>query len=230
MLDILVIEDHTELATLIADFLKHAHLSCHICSSGEEGLLYLESHKVKLLLLDLMLTGINGFEVCSKVRALQNIPIIIMSAKNDEDSKIICLELGADDYIEKPFTPTFLTAKIKALLRRNYELRENNRLLSLGSLTLDLETREVWQNHEPRCISGKEYELLRLFMENPNKTLEKEWLFNEIWGLDSFSEPSTLTVHIRWLREKLEKNPKSPKLITTQWGVGYRFIPDVIES
>ncbi|MGL4344800.1 MAG: response regulator transcription factor, partial [Cellulosilyticaceae bacterium] len=176
-----------------------------------------------LLLLDLMLTGIDGFEVCAKVREVQSVPIMIMSAKSDEESKIICLELGADDYIEKPFTPQFLLAKVKALLRRNYELRTQNRLVCAGPITLDIESREVWLNHQPVELSVKEYDLLKVLIENPNRALEKEWLFNAVWGLESFSEQATLTVHIRWLREKLEVSPKSPQLITTQWGVGYRF-------
>ncbi len=223
MKDILIIEDNIELVTIISDFLTSSGYSVEMKTSGEEGLKYLEENEVKLLLLDIMLEGINGFEVCSKVRQLQTIPIIMMSALSDKESKILCLEIGADDYIEKPFTPQFLKAKINALLRRNYDLKGKNNLISVSGLTIDTSKRQVWQGEKEIPMSVKEYELLLLLVMNRDQTMEKEKLFNEVWGYDSFSEPATLTVHIRWLREKLEEQPKNPKLITTVWGVGYSF-------
>lgn len=223
MKDILIIEDNTELATITADFLMASGLTVEVKASGEEGLSYLVEHEVKLLLLDIMLEGIDGFEVCTKVRALQSIPIVMMSALSDEESKILCLEIGADDYIEKPFTPKYLKAKINALLRRNYELKAKNTSVKISGLTIDRSKREVWRGEQKISLSVKEYELLLLLIDHHDEAMKKETLFDEVWGSDSFSEPSTLTVHIRWLREKLEKEPKKPKLITTVWGVGYCF-------
>lgn len=223
MKDILIIEDNRELATIVSDFLMSAGLTVEVKASGEEGLLYLEENEVKLLLLDIMLEGIDGFKICAKVRQLWSIPIVMMSALSDEESKILCLEMGADDYIDKPFTPQFLKAKISALLRRNYLLKDSQPLMSAGGVTINTQKRQVWREEQEIMMSVKEYELLALLFRHRGQTVEKEKLFNEVWGYDSFSEPSTLTVHIRWLREKLEKDPKKPKLITTVWGVGYRL-------
>lgn len=164
MKDILIIEDHMELGTIISDFLTASGLSVEVKASGEEGLEYLEKNQVKLVLLDIMLEKIDGFEVCARIRQLQTIPIIMMSALSDEESKILCLEIGADDYIEKPFTPQFLKAKINALLRRNYGFKEHNTLISVGGVTIDTSKRKVWQGDHEVVMSAKEYELLLLLL------------------------------------------------------------------
>ncbi|WP_188537212.1 response regulator transcription factor [Paenibacillus segetis] len=223
MVDILIIEDNVELATLISDFLLNEGYSVFVTSSGEEGLLYLEENTVKLLLLDIMLPELDGFSVCRTIREKHNLPIIIMSARNGDDNKIIGLELGADDYMEKPFTVNLLTAKVKSHLRRSYDMVENKQLLSDGDLTINRASMTVYLKDEPIVMTSKEYELLVLLMENKGKALRKEWLFETIWGVDSFSELSTLTVHINKLREKIENNPKQPKRIVTVWGVGYKY-------
>jgi DNA-binding response OmpR family regulator len=223
MVDLLIIEDNLELGTILSDFLARDGYSLYHAVSGEEGMEYLRHNTVKLVLLDIMLPGMDGFGVCQMIRSKGNVPIIIMSAKVEKEDKIAGLSLGADDYIEKPFDIDILLAKIKAQLRRSYELYEKGRVLSDGNLTVDLGATTAYLNGKPLDMTVKEYELLVLFLENKNKTLNKDWIFNKIWGVDSFSEPSTLTVHINKLREKIEQNPKSPKRIITVWGVGYKY-------
>lgn len=223
MADILIIEDNAELAEVIRDFLQVEGYSVFIAASGEEGLSYLESHPVKLLLLDIMLPELDGFAVCRLAREKFNLPILIMSARHGDDNKIIGLELGADDYLEKPFSVNLLTAKVKAHLRRSYEMNDDKQLLADGDLTINRTSMMVYKSGQQLGMTAKEYELLVLLMNNKGKALRKEWLFQQVWGADSFSEPSTLTVHMNKLRDKIELNPKEPRRIVTVWGVGYKY-------
>lgn len=222
--DILVIEDNEELSELVSGVLQSQGFDVQVYARGEDGLAYLEGHSVKLVILDIMLDGIDGFEVCSIVRQVKKVPILMMSAKNDDESKVLSLDLGADDYIEKPFTVSFFIAKVKALLRRNYEWKEEEQeLLVEGNLTIETKSRRVYKDGKEINLAAKEYDLLLLMISHANEVLRKEWLFDQVWGYDSMSEQSSLTVHIRWLREKLEEDPKNPKLITTVWRVGYQW-------
>jgi DNA-binding response OmpR family regulator len=223
MVDLLIIEDNTELGAILCDFLTRDGYSHYHAKTGEEGLEFLKNNKVKLVLLDIMLPNLDGFGVCRLIRKDHNIPVIILSARAEKQDKIIGLSLGADDYIEKPFDIDVLLAKIKAQLRRSYEMKDRNVLLVDGDITLDKDATKVYLEGSPLVMTIKEYELLVLFIENKGKTLQKDWIFNQIWGMDSFSEPSTLTVHINKLRDKIEKNPKKPKRIVTVWGVGYKY-------
>jgi DNA-binding response OmpR family regulator len=223
MVDLLIIEDNMELGTILCDFFARDGYSLYHAASGEEGMEYLKINSVKLVLLDIMLPGMDGFGICQLIRSKGNIPIIIMSARTGKEDKIAGLNLGADDYVEKPFDFDLLSAKINACLRRNYELREQGKLLVDGNLTIDLNATKAYLDGKPLDMTTKEYELLVLFLENKGKTLQKEWIFDKVWGVDSFSEPSTLTVHINKLREKIEINPKNPKRIVTVWGVGYKY-------
>ncbi|WP_151734039.1 response regulator transcription factor ['Paenibacillus yunnanensis' Narsing Rao et al. 2020] len=223
MADILMIEDNPELADVIGDFLQAEGYSVHTAATGEEGLAFMERSPVKLLLLDIMLPGLDGFAVCTKVRERYNLPILIMSARHGDDNKIIGLELGADDYLEKPFSVQLLTAKVKAQLRRSYDMKADNPLLSDGDIVVDRAALQVFKNGTPLAMTMKEYELLVLLLDHHGKALRKEWLFQQVWGADSFSEPATLTVHINKLRDKIEHNPKEPKRIVTVWGVGYKY-------
>jgi len=184
---------------------------------------YLKNNTVKLVLLDIMLPGIDGFGVCKLIREHGNIPIIIISAIVDKKEKLAGLELGADDYIEKPFDIDLLCAKIGAQLRRNYEFKEKSSIVTDGAITIDLDATTVYFKNNPLVMTSKEYELLLILLQNKGKTLRKEWLFDKVWGTDSFSEPSTLTVHINKIREKIEEIPKTPKRIVTVWGVGYKY-------
>ncbi|WP_238655830.1 response regulator transcription factor [Paenibacillus piscarius] len=223
MADILIIEDNAELAEVMKDFLQAEGYSVFIAGSGEDGLAYLEANVVKLLLLDIMLPELDGFAICRLAREKFNLPILIMSARHGDESKIIGLELGADDYLEKPFSVPLLTAKVKAHLRRSYDMNEDKLLLTDGDLTVNRTSMTVYRHGQPLVMTAKEYELLVVLLGNRGKALRKEWLFQQVWGADSFSEPSTLTVHMNKLRDKIEHNPKEPQRIVTVWGVGYKY-------
>lgn len=223
MVDILLVEDNLELAGLIKTFLSQDGYLVTIVTSGEEAISFLETQSARLVLLDIMLPGMDGFYVCSKIRETSLIPIVIMSACVSKEDQINGFIQGADDYLEKPVDMDILKAKINALMKRNYELKTKNKILSSGSIHIDLDASCVFLDHTPIPMTGKEYELLTIFAKNPGKTLNKDYLFHQIWGADSFSENQTLTVHIKMLRDKIETDPKNPKRITTVWGVGYKY-------
>jgi DNA-binding response OmpR family regulator len=223
MIDLLLVEDNLELADLICTFLKKDGFSIINVDSGEKALEFLEKGVAKIVLLDIMLPGIDGFAVCSGIRANHNIPIIIMSAKVDKEDKINGFTLGADDYIEKPVDVDILSAKVSALMKRNYELKAKRIIINSGAISINKEASEVYLNGKLLNMTSKEFELLLLLVENYGKTLRKDYIFNKIWGADSFSEDQTLTVHIKMLRDKVEDNPKKPKRIVTLWGVGYKY-------
>ncbi len=219
MTDILVVEDNIELANLLKDFLDVEGYGSYICKSGEDALKYFEHENAKLIVLDIMLPNMDGFAVCKKIREKSNVPIIIVSAKVDKDDKLNGIILGADDYIEKPYDIDILIAKIKGIFKRRYDTE----LLVEGEFKIDKIRKIVYKSDNIINMTSKEFDLLLFLIENKNKVLSKELIFNKIWGFDSDSEAQTLTVHIKWLREKIEDNPKSPKRIQTIWGVGYRF-------
>ena len=223
MTDILIIEDNEELGGLIADFLKKEGWTVRRASSAEEGLLALEEESFKLLLLDMMLPGKNGFEALGEIRKNKNVPVLMMSAKTDDDSKILGMEIGADDYVDKPFSIPVLTSKIKALMRRSYDIGEEKEILSAEGITVDLSARKVYKNDRLIDVKGKEFDLLAYLMQHRGKALSKEAIFNQVWGESCFSELSSLGVYVSWLREKIEDNPREPKLIKTVYKVGYQF-------
>lgn len=219
MTDILIIEDNKELANLLCDFLRAENYIVSLAENGEKALQLYEQYGARLIVLDIMLPGVDGFAVCRKIRENSNTPIIIVSAKTEKEDKLNGLILGADDYIEKPYDIDIMLAKIKGIFKRRYSMDE----ITDGNLRLNKINRIVYRNNERLEMTAKEFDLLLLFIENKGKVLNKEFIFHEIWGADSFSEPQTLTVHIKWLRQKIEENPKSPKRIVTVWGVGYQF-------
>ena len=219
MLDILIVEDNKEIGNLLCDFLRKENYAVSVADTGEKALALYEKYGAKLIVLDIMLPGMDGFAVCSKIRESANTHILIASAKTQKDDKLKGLNLGADDYIDKPYDIDILLAKINGIFKRKYaqeEIVEGNLILNTVNQTLFVSDKQV-------DVTGKEFELLKLLIENKNVTMKKEYLFNTIWGSDSDSELQTLTVHIKWLREKIEEDPKNPKHIITQWGVGYRF-------
>lgn len=224
MTDILLIEDNIDLGTVLKDFLIHEGYQVFYAQSGEEGLAFMKKDQAKIILLDIMLPGIDGFEVCEKIRRSSNVPIIIISAKLSKDDKMNGLLLGADDYIEKPYDIDILLAKIGAVYRRNYGKESLGKVIIEGDVKMDPEARTVYCREKLLSLTIKEFDLLHLFLQNKGKVLKKEWIFDRIWGVDSFSEASTLTVHIKWLREKIEENPKEPRHLITVWGVGYKFL------
>ena len=220
MVDILIVEDNKEIAGLLCDFLKAENYIVSIAHSGERAVELYQKYGAKLILLDVMLPGIDGFAVCSKLRKESNTPILIVSAKSEKDDKLKGLNLGADDYIEKPYDMDIMLAKIKGIFKRTYgqdEIFDND-------LIINKENKVVYKNDILLEMTSKEFDLLLLLVENKGKVLKKEYIFKQIWGSDSFSEIQTLTVHIKWLREKIEKNPKEPVRIQTVWGVGYKFV------
>ena len=223
MTDILVIEDNEELGGLIQDFLRREGYSVEWKMNAEEGLALVKTAAFKLLLLDVMLPGMDGYEALQEIRRYQRIPVLMMSARTDDQSKILGLELGADDYIDKPFSVEVLGFKIKALMCRAYDMSEDRQLLTYDKITMDVTTRTVYKDGKELSITGKEFDLLEYMMRHPEQVIRKEKLFNEVWGFDCFSEQGSLNVHIRWLREKLEEDPKNPMLIQTVWRVGYKF-------
>lgn len=223
MYDILMVEDEKELADLLRLYMEKAGYRVQWTPSGEEALSLLQKNTVKLLLLDITLSGIDGFAVCREVRRTGSTPILIISARVGKEDQLNGFRLGADDYIEKPVDPDLLVAKIGSLLARAYGVSRERDIVYSGDLMIDKPARKVYKNKAPIELNVKEYELLLLLVENSGKTLDKEFLFNHIWGADSFSENQTLTVHIKMLRNKIEDDPRKPAHIKTVWGVGYCY-------
>ncbi|MBQ4225287.1 MAG: response regulator transcription factor [Oscillospiraceae bacterium] len=225
MTDILIIDDNEELAGLISDFLIREGYSVRRAASAEEGLTLLENEMFRLLLLDLMLPGKSGYDALGEIRRSRNIPVIMMSAKTDDESKILGMDIGADDFVDKPFSIPVLTSKIKAVMRRTYDTAEKD-ILSVCGITADVGARRVYKNGAEIPVKGKEFDLLVYLMEHKGQTLEREKIFNAVWGADCFSELSSLSVYISWLKAKIEDDPKNPTLINTVYKVGYRFGDD----
>lgn len=219
MIDILIVEDNKEIATLLRDFLTKENYVVSVADNGEKALSLYEKYGARLILLDIMLPKMDGFNICSKIRENSNTPIFILSAKTDKEDKLNGIILGADDYIEKPIDIDILLAKIRGIFKRRYSIEK----IVEGNLILNTVQQILTVGKKEYELTTKECELLKILMENKNTTLKKEYLFNTIWGSDSDTELQSLTVHIKWLREKIEEDPKEPKHIITVWGVGYRF-------
>lgn len=219
MIDILIVEDNAEIASLLTDFLRAEHYTVSVAENGEKALSLYELYGARLVLLDVMLPGLDGFAVCEQIRKKADTPIFMLSAKTQKNDKLNGLLLGADDYIEKPYDIDLLLAKIAGIFRRRYALD----VLVTGELSLNVAARTASLAGVPLELTAKEFDLLLLLAENAGKTLTKEFLFSNVWGSDSESEQQTLTVHIKRLREKIEADPKHPQRIKTVWGVGYQF-------
>ena len=219
MVDILIVEDNLEISGLLCDLLRGEGFTVSAADSGEKALDIFAKYGAKLVVLDIMLPGIDGFAVCRRIREHENTPIIILSARDTREDKLNGLTLGADDYMEKPYDIDILVAKIRGIFKRRY----NSDALVCGDLRLDRSRRTVEKNGNLLSLTDKEFELLAMLCENEGATLTKDVIFNRIWGADSESEQQTLTVHIKWLREKIEDDPKHPTHIITVWGTGYRF-------
>ena len=196
-------------------------------SKGDSGLLRAKKEKFDLIVLDLMLPNMDGFEICKEIRKEQNIPILMVSAKKDDIDKIRGLGLGADDYMTKPFSPSELVARVKAHLSRYERLIgsgvEAKKMIEIRGIKIDKTDRRVYVNGEEKLFTSKEYDLLVFLAEHPNHVFTKEELFREIWDMESVGDIATVTVHIKKIREKIEINTSKPQYIETIWGVGYRF-------
>ena len=220
MTDILIVEDDKELSALLADFLREEGYTVSCVESGARAVELYARYGARLVILDIGLPDVNGFSVCSKLRETADTPILIVSARTDKEDKLNGLDLGADDYIEKPYDIDILLAKIKGIFKRRYQ----RNLLSANGVTLNLADRTAEIDGKPADLPAKEFDLLALLIENQGKALKKEYLFNTVWGSDSDSELQTLHVHINRLRQKLGDDPKQAKRLLTVWGVGYKFV------
>lgn len=220
MTDILIVEDDKELSTLLTDFLRAEGYTVSAVDSGDRAVQLFEMYGARLVVLDINLPDVNGFAVCSKLRENADTPILIVSCRTDKEDKLNGLDLGADDYIEKPYDIDILIAKIKGIFRRRYQ----RDILSADGVTLNLADRTAVIDGQPADLPSKEFELLALLIGNRGKALKKEYLFNTVWGSDSDSELQTLHVHINRLRQKLGDDPKNAKRLLTVWGVGYKYV------
>ncbi|SHO53010.1 response regulator transcription factor [Anaerocolumna xylanovorans] len=224
---ILIVEDEMAIAELEKDYLELSDFEVEIENAGDKGLERALKEEFNLIILDLMLPGMDGFEICKGIRSAKNIPILMVSAKKEDIDKIRGLGMGADDYITKPFSPSELVARVKAHLARYERLTgdslKENEVVEIRGLKIDKTARRVYVNNEERNFTTKEFDLLTFLAENPNRVYTKEELFQKIWDMDSIGDIATVTVHIKKIREKIEFNTSKPQYIETIWGVGYRF-------
>ena len=227
MSKILIIEDEIEIADLEKDYLELSGFEVAIANDGNKGLMMALTEDYDLIILDLMLPGTDGFEVCKMVREKKNIPIIMVSAKKDDIDKIRGLGLGADDYMTKPFSPSELVARVKAHMARYDRLvgsqAKVNDIIEIRGIRIDKTARRVYVDDVEKTFTTKEFDLLTFLAENPNHVYTKEELFREIWDMESIGDIATVTVHIKKIREKIEYDTANPQYIETIWGVGYRF-------
>ena len=227
MSKILIVEDEVALAELEKDYLELSGFDVVMQHTGDAGLKAALNEDFNLIILDLMLPNVDGFEICKKVREKKNTPIIMVSAKKEDIDKIRGLGLGADDYMTKPFSPSELVARVKAHLARYERLVGSgvkaNEIIEIRGIKIDKTARRVYVNGEEKAFTTKEFDLLTFLAENPNHVFTKEELFNKIWDMESIGDIATVTVHIKKIREKIEFNTSKPQYIETIWGVGYRF-------
>ena len=229
MKKILIVEDDNSIAELQKDYLELSGFQVEICRDGEEGLDEIRKNKYDLLILDIMLPKINGFEVLKEIYENKDIPVLLVSAKKEEIDKIKGLSLGADDYITKPFSPGELVARVKSHIQ-NYERMKNKfdtisnkDIIDIRALKIQKSSRQVFINGEEVNLPQKEFDLLLFLAENPNRVYKREDLFEKIWGLDSLGDSATVTVHIGRIREKIESSSSNPQYIETVWGAGYKL-------
>ena len=224
---ILIVEDEQSIAELQRDYLEINGFTVDIENSGDTGLKRAISEDYDLIVLDLMLPVVDGFEICRQVRAEKDTPILIVSARKEDIDKIRGLGLGADDYITKPFSPSELVARVKAHITRYERLvgqkEKRSESIQIRGIRIDKADRRVFVNDSEVSFTTKEFDLLYFLAQNPNHVYSKEELFDKIWGLDSFGDIQTVTVHIKKVREKIEMDSSSPQYIETIWGAGYRF-------
>lgn len=227
MSKILIIEDEEAIAELEKDYLELSGFIVDLEKDGEAGLKKALSNNYDLYILDVMLPGVDGFEICKQIRNEKNTPILMVSARKEDIDKIRGLGLGADDYITKPFSPGELVARVKAHLARYDRIVESlmpeNSIIKIRGIKIDTQAKEVWVNGENKSLTSREYELLEFFVKHPNQVLSKEDIFKEIWNMDAIGDIATVTVHVKKLREKIEVDPAKPQYIETIWGMGYRF-------
>ncbi|WP_340002607.1 response regulator transcription factor [Oceanobacillus sp. FSL K6-0127] len=220
---ILVVDDDKSIVELIRDFLENDGFQVETAFDASQALDIFQSHSIDCIILDIMMPGQNGFELCRKLREESNVPILFLSALSDDVDKIRGLVLGGDDYIVKTASPGEIVARVKAVLRRsNSHQEQKSKVLDYGRLVLDLSTREVFMDGNAISLTPKEYELLRLFAEHPKHVFSYDQLLDKFW--DGVGDKHTVRVHLSRLREKIEANPNNPKFVVNVWGIGYRFV------
>ena len=227
MYNILVCDDDKEIVEAIEIYLSQEGYKVLKAYDGEEALKLLDKHKVDLLIIDVMMPRLDGIRATLKIREKQNMPIIILSAKSEDADKILGLNVGADDYMTKPFSPSELVARVKAHMERYNRLVGSsvvkNDIIEIRGIKIDKTARRIWVNGEEKTFTTKEFDLLTFLAENPNRVFTKAELFRQIWDMESVGDIATVTVHIKKIREKIEFNTAKPQYIETIWGVGYRF-------
>lgn len=227
MSKILIVEDEVAIAELEKDYLELAGFEVILENDGRKGLMTALVEDIQLVILDLMLPGLDGFEICRQVREHKDIPILMVSAKKEDIDKIRGLGLGADDYMTKPFSPSELVARVKAHLARYERLvkmhEKENEIIEIRGMKIDKTARRVYVNGEEKILTTKEFDLLSFLAAHPDRVFTKDELFREIWDMESFGDIATVTVHIKKIREKIEENAANPQYIETIWGKGYRF-------
>lgn len=227
MSKVLIVEDEDAIAEIERDYLELSGFDVTLASDGKEGLDIALKEDFDIIILDIMLPGMDGFDICKEIRKEKDIPIIMVSAKKEDIDKIRGLGIGADDYMTKPFSPSELVARVKAHLARYERLLTNNKpeneIIEIRGIKIDKTARRVFVNGEERSFTTKEFDLLTFLAEHPNHVYTKEELFREIWDMDSIGDIATVTVHIKKIREKIEADTSNPQYIETIWGVGYRF-------
>lgn len=226
MTKILIVEDDADIAGIEKDYLEVSGYEVEICNDGETGFLEGSREKFDLILLDVMLPKMDGFEVCRKLRELTDVPILMVTAKREDIDKIRGLGLGADDYIEKPFSPSVLVARIKAHMEQYNRLTGKQKTVSnieINNVSINTNTHRVYVKGKEIELKNKEYELLLFLVMHADMVFDRETLYEEVWGMDALGDNATVSVHINRLREKMEEDPSNPKYIETVWGAGYRF-------
>ncbi|MBC3888855.1 response regulator [Acetobacterium paludosum] len=230
MKTVLIIDDDLEVQQLIKTYLEREGFGVYCTTRSSEGLEIINEKKLDLIILDIFLPDGNGLEVCKKIRSTSKIPITLISAKGDESDKVLGLGLGADDFITKPFSINELVARVKAQIRRNEfiedlkkENRKHNDSIVAGPIVINIESRTAFCREKKILLTAKEFDLLTFMAKNKDRVFSKDFLYESIWGYESSGDSRTVTVHIRKIREKIEKNPKKPQIIVNVWGVGYKF-------
>jgi DNA-binding response OmpR family regulator len=225
MTSVLVVEDEPVVREVVVRYLRNAGYTTSEAADGLEAQRMLEAETPSLVILDVMLPGIDGLELCRWLRARDSVPIIMLTARGEEADRIVGLELGADDYVTKPFSPRELVARARSVLRRSDAPSTSGERLEVGDLTIDPSTREVTRDGSLLTLTPREFDLLWFIASNPRHVFSREQLMDNVWGYHEANDTGTITVHVRRLREKIERDPSSPEHIETVWGVGYRFVP-----
>lgn len=226
-LDVLIVEDEPSIAEVVSLYLRRAGYNVKVVDDGQKAIDEMSVSLPKLLILDLMLPNIDGYEITRWLRDRSDTPIIMLTARRGESDRIAGLEMGADDYVIKPFSPQELVSRVRAVLRRtNIQTQNNsNKALNYNDLNIDPQTRLVTLEKDEKVLTAKEFDLLLLLARHPRQVFTRQQLLENVWGLSEFIDPSTVTVHVRRLREKIEKDPSNPEHIITVWGIGYKFEP-----